>query len=336
LKSLSVLDLKGARVTEAGYKKLQAALPRCKIEWDDPDRAVAEWVLKLNGGSVEIVVDGRQLSVFGPNGKLPEGPFRIEAISLRGLLLPAPGLTDATLDGLRRVIELHRLALMGSQITDAGLEKLATYPGLSNLEGLSLEGSKFGNGGMAHLKRFTKLNAAHVYGPVTGEGLVHLKAIPALKNLLVSSTEITDTDLAVLPGWPLEALDIRGRKLTRAAEPHLAKLGRLKSLGLGLPLEDEDLRFLENQTELVHLNLATRMTNDGLRMLGGMKKLKDLRLSGPITDDGLEHIAALNSLTFIHLSASKVTEAGVKKLAVTLPACRIRWNDITIEPTKKP
>ena len=36
LKSLEVLNLSGTKVTAAGVTKLQAALPKCKIEWDDP------------------------------------------------------------------------------------------------------------------------------------------------------------------------------------------------------------------------------------------------------------------------------------------------------------
>jgi Leucine-rich repeat (LRR) protein len=334
LKGLTTLDLRGARVNEAGYEKLRAALPKCKIEWGDPDRAVAEWVLTLSGGHIEIETDGQALlRISGPDGKLPAGRFRLKSIGLRGVELPPPGLVDTTLDGLRRVTDLHELTLVSSSITDAGLEKLTTFPGLLNLEYLALEGPKFGNGGLAHLKRFPKLNTIAVYGPVTGEGLTHLKAIPTLKRLLVSSADITDSDLAVLREWSLENLDLAGPKLTSAAAPHLAELGRLKWLFLQFPLEDADLRFLEKQTELTRLRLTLRSTGDGLRVLGNMKKLQYLYLGGPITDAGLEHLAALKSLTGIRLTMTKVTAAGVEKLQKALPKCKI---DVIIEPTKKP
>ena len=40
------------------------------------------------------------------------------------------------------------------------------------------------------------------------------------------------------------------------------------------------------------------------------------------------------SLPTIHLTGTKVTKAGVEKLAAALPKCQIVWDGRTIEPKK--
>ena len=81
------------------------------------------------------------------------------------------------------------------------------------------------------------------------------------------------------------------------------------------------------------LNLAaTKVTDAGLQNLVGLS-LERLVLSGTaVTDDGLEHVMKLSRLTAVNLPQTKVTEAGVKKLAAALPKCKIEWDGGMIEP----
>jgi hypothetical protein len=45
-----------------------------------------------------------------------------------------------------------------------------------------------------------------------------------------------------------------------------------------------------------------------------------------VTDAGLAHIEKLTGLTFLDLTGTKVTAAGVDKLQNALPNCRIEWD----------
>lgn len=51
-----------------------------------------------------------------------------------------------------------------------------------------------------------------------------------------------------------------------------------------------------------------------------------------VSDAGLAHFADCPTLAFIHVTNTKVTEAGVKKLAAALPGCKIEWDGGVIEP----
>jgi hypothetical protein len=53
-----------------------------------------------------------------------------------------------------------------------------------------------------------------------------------------------------------------------------------------------------------------------------------------VSDAGLETLAGFPSLTWVMAKNTKVTEAGVKKLAAALPGCKIEWDGGVIEPTK--
>jgi hypothetical protein len=67
-----------------------------------------------------------------------------------------------------------------------------------------------------------------------------------------------------------------------------------------------------------------------------MKRLTYACLAAPgVTDAGLVHLTGLKALQQLDLRGSKVTEAGVKKLAATLPKCRIEWDGGTIGPKEK-
>ena len=54
--------------------------------------------------------------------------------------------------------------------------------------------------------------------------------------------------------------------------------------------------------------------------------------SARLTDAGLKHLVG-TKLTLLNLKGAKVTAAGVKELSARLPACRIMWDQGTIEPT---
>ena len=82
------------------------------------------------------------------------------------------------------------IALVGPQITDAGLEHLK---GLTNLESLILEDTQITGVGLVHLKGLTNLEALWLRGTqITDAGLVHLKGLPKLESLILEGTQVTE------------------------------------------------------------------------------------------------------------------------------------------------
>ncbi len=53
-----------------------------------------------------------------------------------------------------------------------------------------------------------------------------------------------------------------------------------------------------------------------------------------VTDASLDQLAVLPRLTTLELRNTKVTAAGVAKLAKALPQCKITWDGGVIEPKK--
>lgn len=86
----------------------------------------------------------------------------------------------------------------------------------------------------------------------------------------------------------------------------------------GIPLTDDQLRYLSGLQSLRSLNLCgTKITDAGLEHLRGLDSLQTLELSATqVTDAGLEHLRGLDSLQSLGLSGTQVTDAGLMRLAV--------------------
>ena len=86
--------------------------------------------------------------------------------------LPPTNVTDVGLEHLRGMTNLETISLVGSKVTDEGLENLI---GLTNLDSLSLDHNK-----------------------VTDDGLEHLKGVANLNILFLGNTKVTDEGVAKL------------------------------------------------------------------------------------------------------------------------------------------
>jgi len=114
---------------------------------------------------------------------------------------------------------------------------------------------------------------------LTNDDLVHLRALPHLKTLFVCGGSVTGDGLE-----------------------HLCNLRELEDLSLGIPLGDDDLRYLSS-----------------------LKSLKEIYLLGPRPGD---FMVRFQGPTLIYDEAShnsNVTDGGVQELASQLPGCRITY-----------
>jgi len=180
-----------------------------------------------------------------------------------------------------------------------------------------------------------------------------LRALPALKALLVAKSEVTDAGLEKLTRLPaaptLEELAFITSKISDQGLKQLPRLPKLHSLEIGSPLVTGD-GFL---ALAVHCPNLTRLAVIGVPLdqcrfadLRGFEKLRklsfhkcavadeqwpflaaaltleDLELTGvPVGDAGLEQIARMKSLTQLRLTTSKATHNGVMKFKAMKPDC---------------
>jgi hypothetical protein len=133
--------------------------------------------------------------------------------------------------------------------------------------------------------------------------------------------------------------------------PHLRRIRPLSVELRGLPLSDEGLKSLVENSALIGLDLSgTRVTSQGilqatargqqvelldlsftevddagLRSLPSMKRLRFLSLIGSrVGDNGLDSLSRCDSLRELYVGHSNITAAGARKLQRLLPHCRIQ------------
>ncbi len=155
------VNLKKTKVAEAGAKELAAALPRCRIVYEQgvieptdnavPDRRAAEWLLArpghtqlytwslLNFGTATYRLD-----------QLPTKAFELRQLSING----HPMVTDETLSILKGLRRLTHLQIKDCKITDAALAHFQDCKGLTELQ---LPGTAVTDAGVPQLASFAKL-----------------------------------------------------------------------------------------------------------------------------------------------------------------------------------
>jgi internalin A len=153
---------------------------------DEPqtNRDKAVTLVKNLGGRVEVdekAKDAPIVAVHLSDTKVSDAD--LEALKplpqLHRLYLQNTTITDAGLEHLKELTELHTLSLNHTKVTDAGLENIK---GLSKLKTLSLANTRVTNKGMEQLKGLGKLQTLHLKGSlVTDAGAKELTT--ALPNL---------------------------------------------------------------------------------------------------------------------------------------------------------
>ncbi|VTU01755.1 serine threonine protein partial : Serine/threonine protein kinase with PASTA sensor(S) (Fragment) OS=Rhodopirellula sallentina SM41 GN=RSSM_02570 PE=4 SV=1: Pkinase: LRR_6 [Gemmataceae bacterium] len=366
LKGLTLLNVTRTRVTAAGHGRLRRALPDCKIEWEEPERWVAKYLLGPPALGVTVrTAAGKEVDVLRPED-LPAEPFTLVRVS-RG-----PGATRLTDEKLRRLEATPTLVGIdapGAPITPAGLRSLRASRG--TLRDLYLNGVVVTDEMCAELAELTALvglNFEREGQTVTDAGLAHLARLPKLDNLWVGGSQVTDAGLKALAGMPrLRSLSLYGTGVSDAGVAALAEIPALgeviltgtrvtaagaERLRKALPrckVEWEDPNRTVAAWALRAGGAAGLSTPRGFVQVGpggplpdGPFAIKGLDLGGlrPVADADVRRVAALPDLDTLVLSGTSVTDAGVAHLAAlprldALYLANLPVTDAGLRPLKK-
>jgi hypothetical protein len=163
-------------------------------------------------------------------------------------------------------------------------------------------------------------------------------------NTLIFTRSITEEqfrDLLQLGGKRgAHGVELHGTEFPESALAHLTQLRLLKRFRfVGCPkLTEAGLKQLAAFPRLEWLGIHEM--NFPPAVLAGFRGFAgsslDLKGLTCIDDTAVEHLAKLVTLKELHLEGTKVTKAGVEKLAKELPQCKIEWDGTAIEPKKAP
>ena len=123
------------------------------------------------------------------------------------------GNTDALVEQLASMPELHGLTFETTDLSDVGATFIATLP---NVEKLTIHGGTVGNSGLNALRNLERLKTLHLVNlELTDDGLVTLLSMKNVETLTIYSNQRSKA------------------KLTDSAIKHLQELNTLKKLNVG-------------------------------------------------------------------------------------------------------
>jgi hypothetical protein len=289
---------------------------------DDDLRALRN----LPSGSVELLAFDRK----GP----PPGDACVASIcaipGLRTLLLEESNISNEGLSLLTNAASLERLVILDEDLNATGVRHIAK---IKSLKGLRIYCKRITAENLSDLSQLDSLEELIIGGDFAGEGLSHLKRLPALWRLHIGAAECCTSGLQQLAALPaltcLSFNDLSPKGL--AVLPPMAKLKELGIQYKGDTFQPEHLASLAGFPQLETLRLTGRYTDDGLVHLKSLKQLKNLGLHGNwqdadyITDATLAYVSTLEHLEAVQLYTGSFTDDGLRHLAA-LP--RVRKIDI--------
>lgn len=198
---------------------------------------VAMWIVQA-GGKLDVI--DRMPPGIGRAEEIPNAPFDILSVDLHCI---AP-VTVQQVEQLSRLTKLRHLHLTDTDLSDAGMAKLAS---LRNLESLWVG-----------------------YNQVTDSGGINLRPLKKLRRLNVGWTDIGDQTVeAVAKHANLLFLDLSHTSITNYAVSYLTDLKELKVLRLNqTAVNDECLPYLGELQSLERLEVQeTKLSAEGIRAL---------------------------------------------------------------------
>jgi hypothetical protein len=177
---------------------------------------------------------------------------------------------------------------------------------------------------LVYLKDLPALQELHLSGTqVTDGGLVHIGGIRTLRFLSLPRA-ISDGGLAHIRGLEnMRTLCLENSRVTGEGCVNLAAWRSLEELSLiGAPVNNAGLGKISGIRSLrsLVLNYCEGITDEGLACLKALPALEYLQLMHTsITDAGVKHLKEVKSLKDLHVGGTHMTEDGARELRKHLP-----------------
>jgi N-acyl-D-aspartate/D-glutamate deacylase/Leucine-rich repeat (LRR) protein len=312
LKKMAALDLRYTGVSRGGIEAFRAAVPECKIEFQDSAAQAADAALRKSKPKTRDAA-GVTAWVTSMGGKVTGGSE---------VTLARTPVTDAQLEFLALLPGLEKLDL---QATDLGQAGLAAVAKLTRLKELNLSNTTISDPALVGLQKLTGLQVLLLNNvPVQG---LHLGSFPALRRVALAGSRLNDAGLKSLAGCTkLEALEMNYTDISNGGLAELKALTSLRKLDLtSTDIDDAGLEYLKPLTSLKELMLNfTRITDKGLDSLVPLVGLERLEVARTrVTDEGLKPLAKLTALRQVNLDYTKVSEKGLAGLSPNLTYLRL-------------
>ncbi len=264
-----------------------------------------------------------------PKG-MPASAFELLArlSRLKVLNLSTSELTDAELRYVERIESLEELVLNQTQVTDAGVVRLAS---LGNLQRVGIDRPVTSVG--AYRLSLARPDLKIDLRPLPFHGLNSLRERGGhgelnekyeLVMLDLHGSKVTDADLQpVAVCGQLRIVNLSGTKVGDAGLESLRDLENLREIWLtGTSITDEGLKVIAELSQLKSISLSrTGVTDAGIAHLKSLTALEVLHLGETeISDEGLQHLRGLRKLKTVYVTKSRVTTAGVTELADAIPS----------------
>jgi hypothetical protein len=257
--------------------------------------------------------------------------------NLDQLILHRIPLTDEGLGYFKRCNRLIWLDLSATKITDKGL---VSFKGSTGLKFLILSLTQITDAGLEHFKDNKKLERLNIGSTkVTDEGLVNFKDCKNLTILELEETDITDTGLANFKDCKnLNLLNVLKTKVTpKFLEEFHTALPKCKIVHDGGTIEpiDPDHKAAEYVLSVggwVRVNRETRQIKALANLPTVQFALTDISLTenNTIRDDQLVVFKSCKDLTFIDLTGTGVTNAGLANFKGCENLTRLELNQTRI------
>ena len=218
--SLEELNLSHTSVSDAGLASFLNALRRLKLSHTN-----------VRGVALGRLTTLEELDLSGAPVNDESAKQLAQLVNLRKLRLSYTDLTDAAYAGLKSLPRLEHLDLAGNDVGDKGLAEISS---IASLTELNLSYGRLTDKGMEHLKPLQNLTWLELARTrVTDAGIASLTDLKNLAVLNLDDTKVTDKSLEVLKPLPrLQDLRLDGATITDAGVETLCAMTSLKSLNL--------------------------------------------------------------------------------------------------------